>query len=102
MGEYKMSNTPRNYSKEFKEHAIKLIIEDGRKVSEVARELKISSSRLCIWKRKYLENNETAFPGEGNIVGDNARTTTLEKENKRLKEEVAILKKAAIFFATDT
>lgn len=98
-----MSETKRNsYSREFKEHAVKLIIEDGRSTAEVARELGINSNSLYIWKQRYLADKDEAFPGKGNMLVEQTRYKMLEKQNRKLKEEVEILKKAAIFFANDT
>jgi transposase len=91
----------RTFSKEFKEHAVRLIVEEGRPASEVARELGVNPNNLYQWKIKYLDNKETAFPGRGNMVGEKAEIKKLEKENKRLREEVEILKKATMVFARD-
>lgn len=97
-----MSRTKRkSYSKEFKLNAVKMIIEEGRRTSEVARDLKVSENSLSNWKRKYLEDQEEAFPGHGNQKSKDAYIRQLEKDVKRLKDERDILKKAAIFFARE-
>ena len=98
-----MSDKKRNsYSKEFKAHAVSLIIKEGRCRAEVARELGINPNSLYILKQRYLVDKDEAFPGKGNMIAEQTRYKMLEKENKKLKEEVEILTKAAIFFANDT
>lgn len=89
------------YSKEFKVNAVKMILQGGRKASEVARDLDIQENMLYLWKRKYLEDEQESFPGKGNLKDRDAYIRQLERENKRLKDERDILKKAAIFFALE-
>lgn len=89
------------YSKEYKVNAVKLVIEDQRKASEVARELEISENMLYVWKRKYLEDHTEAFPGNGKQKSKDEYITQLERQVKRLTDERDILKKAAIFFAKE-
>jgi len=45
----------RKYDRQFKEEAIRLVIEGGRKVTEAARSLGIHENLLRTWKRKYTE-----------------------------------------------
>ncbi len=89
------------YSKEFKINAVKMILQGGRKASEVARDLDIQENMLYLWKRKYIEDEQESFPGKGNLKDRDAYIRQLERENKRLKDERDILKKAAIFFAQE-
>ena len=56
-----------NYSKEFKVNAVRMITQEGRKASEVARELDIQANMLYLWKGKYLEDKQEAFPGNGRM-----------------------------------
>ena len=89
------------YSKEFKINAVKMIFQGGRKASEVVRDLDIQENMLYLWKRKYIEDEQESFPGKGNLKDRDAYIRQLERENKRLKDERDILKKAAIFFAQE-
>lgn len=90
-----------SHSKEFKVNAVRMVIHEGRKASEVARELSIQPNMLYLWKRKYLEDQQEAFPGKGKLKSKDEYIRQLERENKRLKDERDILKKAAIYFAQD-
>lgn len=91
----------KSYSKEFKQNAVRMVIKEGRRASEIARELDIQENMLYLWKRKYLEDQQEAFPGKGNMKSKDEYISRLERENKRLKDERDILKKAAIFFAQE-
>jgi transposase len=93
--------TRKSYSKEFKVNAVRMISEEGRRASEVARDLGISYNMLHNWKRKLQEDHEEAFPGHGKLKPNDDYILKLERENKRLKDERDILKKAAIFFAKE-
>ena len=90
-----------SYSKEFKINAIRLVTEEGKKAAEVSRDLGIHENLIYNWKRKYLEKQEAAFTGQGKMNSKDDYIRKLEQENKRLKDERDILKKAAIFFAKD-
>ena len=97
-----MGNLRKKYTKEFKLEAVKLVLEQGRPVTEVSRRLGVNGSLIHQWKRKFLENGELSFPGNGNHM----TTSEAEKEIRRLKKELAeakqdreILKKAAAYFA---
>ena len=89
------------YSKEFKESAVMMTTEHGRRVSEVARDLGISEQMLHNWKRKLKEKEDGAFPGKGRLSPQGAEVKDLKKEIARLKEERDILKKAAKFFMNE-
>jgi len=91
----------RSFSKEFKVNAVKMILEEGKKTTEVARQLGISDQLLYKWKRHYLDDHEEAFPGNGILKSKDEYIRQLEKDVKRLKDERDILKKAAIFFAKE-
>jgi transposase len=93
-----MSNqTRRRFSDEFKEEAVKLITEQGYKVSEASRNLDINASMLRRWQR------ELSPESDGSIDADEkAELQRLRKENKTLRMEREILKKAAAFFAKES
>lgn len=93
--------TRKTYSKEFKVNAVRMVTEESRRASEVARDLGISENLIYNWTRKYLDSKEESFPGQGKLTSKDDYIRKLERENKRLKDERDILKKAAIFFAKD-
>jgi transposase len=81
----------KQYSREFKEEAVRLAAESKNK-SGLARDLGINLSMLRRWELEFNQSGEKAFPGKGNPK--DKEMATLKKENLRLKEEVEILKKA--------
>lgn len=91
----------KSYTKEFKINAVKMVTEQGKKAREVERELGLSHNQIYNWKRKYLDDPAEAFPGNGNLKSKDEYIRQLEQENKRLKQEREILKKATQFFARE-
>jgi len=90
----------RKHSKDFKLEAVKLITEEGYTIAEAARSLGLNENMLGRWKRQ-LAHSEHAFPGNGNQNGPEAEIKRLREENRRLKMEREILKKATAFFAKE-
>lgn len=78
-----------------------MVVEEGRPAAEVARELGINPNLLYNWKSKYIADNLDYNPTRVGNEDTAQYIKKLEQENKKLKEEKAILKKAAIFFAAD-
>jgi transposase len=54
------------------------------------------------WQRKLEDNTTDAFPGKGRLSAEQEDLHRLRQENKRLRMERDILKKAAIFFANES
>lgn len=88
----------RKFTKEFKVEACKLVSEKGQGIREVAQNLGIGEGMLGRWVRSYRSNQDEAFPGEGNLTGNDKRIRDLEAENRRLRLEREILKKAMAYF----
>jgi len=89
----------KRYDKEFKVYAVKLVVEDGRKAAEVARELDLVPQTLQKWVAKYKEDQEDSFVGSGNRSPQDQAGYEKDKRIRDLEEEVAILKKAMGIFA---
>lgn len=87
----------RNHTREFKEAAVELIKEKGYPIAEAARNLGIDPNLLGRWKREFEGKSSEA----GKTVHLQAELKNLRNENKRLKMEREILKKAATFFAKE-
>lgn len=91
----------KSYSKEFKVSAVKMILEENMSVSQVSRDLGVNENSLDNWKKQYLEDQENIFPGKGRQSPEAERIKQLEKENRELRMERDILKKATAFFAKE-
>ena len=98
-----MGSTYRKFTPEFKDEAVKLVINTGRPVAVVARELGLQQQNLGRWVKLYKACHD---------AGDRALTESelaelvrLRKDNAELMLDRAFLKKASLFFAqeaTDT
>jgi transposase len=95
-----MAEKRRNYTEEFKREAIRLVTEQGYGVAETARNLGINANMLGRWKRECDTKASAAFPGNGRIAAEKEELQRLRDENKRLRMERDILKKALGFFAS--
>ena len=96
-----MAEKRKTYTAEFKQEAVRLIMEQRYGVAETARNLGINTNMLRRWKQEYAGNPQTAFPGNGRLTPDQEDLRQLREENKRLKMEREILKKAMRFFVNE-
>lgn len=91
------------YPEAFKLEALRLLAESGRPASEIARELGIRRNQLYKWKEQMTQKGKVASARRGRPKKeDQSELATLRQENKRLKEENEILKKAAAYFARES
>ena len=88
----------RTFSREYKQQTIKQVLEEGRRVTEVADALKVSEQTIYRWLREQDQYGEEAFKGPGNArIDAEYRIRVLEKQNKQLEQENEILKKYRAF-----
>src|SRR5918998_2387446 len=89
--------TRRSFTSEFKAEAVKRLLEGGKGLSKVATELGLSPGQLSGWRNEQLVAGSAEALAQRKA--EQAELQRLKRENKRLEEEVEILKKAAAFFA---
>lgn len=91
------------YSKEFKLEAIRLLNEADQPISEIAMQLGVKRTLLYRWRDQMREKGEKAFSNRSGrpTLDQESEISRLRRENKDLKEERDILKKAAAYFARD-
>lgn len=89
------------YGKEFKRDAVKLVLEGGRRASEVAKGLGINENMLYKWIKQYREDPNNSFPGKGKLKPDEEEIRQLRRELMDVKEERDILKKVVSIFSKD-
>lgn len=94
-----MMKQRRQYSRDFKVKACKLVIDDGLKPTIVAEKFGIHPVMLYRWVQEYQTYGDDAFIGTGHLRSKDAELKKLEKEVERLRTENEILKKAAAYFA---
>jgi transposase len=89
----------RQYTDEFRAGAVRLVLEEGKKVADVARDLDLTPSALGLWVR-HARADRTG--GKTGITTDErAELAAMRKELRVVKMERDILKKAVAFFAKD-
>ena len=91
----------KKYSKEFKLDAIALVIELGYSRAKAARSLSVDPNALGRWIKEHQDDDGQAFRGNGKLTPDQLEIRRLREENKPLKMEKEILKKATVFFAKE-
>lgn len=96
-----MKKERRKFTKEFKEDAVGLALEEGRSVASVARGLGIHETLLHRWKAQHKTNGVDAFPGKGNLQPKDEEWRKLKRELADVKEERDILKKALAIFSVN-
>ena len=86
----------RNFTREFKLSAVKLVQEQGYSVVEAAKSLGVDPGSLRDWLKRLAPQ---AGSGVDSDTAVRAELRRLREENKRLLMEREILKKATVFFA---
>lgn len=88
----------RQYTEDFKRQAVALVTEQGYKVTQAARSLDINPNLITQWRRQFEQESR----GELLRQGEREELNRLRRENRELRLEKEILKKAAAFFARET
>ena len=94
--------TRRQFSREFKLEAVKLVKERGVSAVQAAHDLDVHENVLRKWIRELSVDPKQAFPGKGVMKPEQAEIEKLRKEVAKLKMERDILKKAAAYFAKES
>ena len=97
-----MADTPprrprRRFDEEFKAQAVRLVLDEGKSVGSVARDLDLTETALREWVKRARADRTKGKTGLTTAERD--ELTRLRRENRILQEERDILKKAAAFFA---
>ncbi len=97
-----MADTPkrrprRQFDDEFKAQAVHLVLDEGKSVPSVARDLDLTESNLREWVRRAEADRTKGRTGL--TTAEREELARLRKEVRALKTEREILKKAAAFFA---
>lgn len=96
----KQTKKRRQHTDEFRAGAVRLVLEEGRSVAEVARDLDVHRSLLNTWVRLARIDAGKGPPGELKS-SEREELAQLRKKVKVLEMERALLKKATAFFAKE-
>jgi transposase len=94
-----MGRTQPPYPAEFRAEAVRLVRDAGHPIPELARDLGCSEQTLRNWVAQAAID---AGEAEGLTSDERAELARLRRENRLLREEREILRKAAAFFAQET
>jgi len=93
----KARRSRRQFSEEFKTGAVRLVLDEGKTVGAVARQLDLTPSSLGKWVSQARADRTEGKTGL--TMAEREELSRLRKENRELRLEREILKKAAAFFA---
>ena len=83
------------FTEEFREEAVRLVIEGGRSANSVSKEIGVSQSTLSAWVRQFKSfGNPSQSRSE-----QEQEISRLKKELKRVQMERDFLSDAAAYFA---
>jgi transposase len=91
----------RVFSEEFRAGAVRLVLEEGKSVGAVARDLDLTASGLRVWVMRARADLSKGKSG-GLTTLEREELARLRKENRQLRLERDVLKKAAAFFARES
>ena len=89
----------RQFTDEFKAGAVRLVLEEGKRVAEVARDLGLTPSTLRVWVERARADRTGGKTGL--TTDERAELAALRKEMRVVRMERDILKKAVAFFAKE-
>lgn len=89
----------RQFDDDFKAQAVRLVLDEGQSAGGVARDLDLTETALRRWVNRALA--ERTKGRTGLTTGEREELARLRRENRILREEREILRKAAAFFASE-
>jgi transposase len=96
-----MNSSRRHFDTAFKLQVAQMIRDQGLSVGQVCRDLNLVDSAVRRWLAQY-DAERGGSPGLGRpLTSEQQRIRELEAENRRLREDNTLLKKASAFFARE-
>lgn len=96
-----MSKQRRHFDAAYKLEVAKMVKDQGMSIPQVSQNLNLGETAVRRWVRQY-EAELAGNPGIGlPLTAEQQRIRQLEEENRKLREDVSILKKASAFFARE-
>src|SRR5215203_1740035 len=86
----------RKFTREFRLETVRLIKDRGVSYTQASADLGVHQSQLRDWVKKFADDPQHAFPGQGQMKPEQLEIVRLKREVTKLKAERDILKKAAV------
>ena len=99
-GRTKKRRARRAFTDEFRAGAVRLVLDEGKSIAQVSKDLDLTASALGLWVRRARADRTKGKTGL--TTEERAELAKLKKENRELRMERDILKKAAAFFAKES
>lgn len=93
-----LKDPKKRYDKEYKLDAARMVVDGGRTLSAVAADTGVCYATVRAWVAAYRLNQSGAFPGSGNLSPADQQLKHALDENRKLKIQVAFLKKTMAYF----
>jgi len=90
----------RSFTAEFKAEIVELCQRGDRTVSQVAKDFDLTETAVREWLKQAERDDGTRT--DGLTTSEKDELAQLRRENRRLREDVEILKRATAFFAKET
>ena len=90
----------RSFTDEFKAEIVELCRRGDRSVGQVARDFDLTETAVRLWVAQAERDAGTR--SDGLTSSEREELAVLRRENRRLREDVEILKRATAFFVTET
>ena len=97
--ERKKTRTRRSFTPEFKAEIVELCRRGDRSIGQVARDFDLTETAVRAWVQQAEID---AGVRDGLSTEERAELSRLRRENRSLKEDVEVLKRATVFFAKET
>ena len=96
-----MSQTRKKFDASFKLQIVRMIKEQGLSVSQVCRDMSLGETAVRRWLAQF-EAEQLGQSGIGKpLTAEQQRIRQLESENRQLRQDNDLLKKASAFFARE-
>ena len=97
-----MKQVRRKFSQEFKQEAVQLVSKQGYTFAQASESLGIRENMLRRWEKGFTQNGSSGISDKGKATETpEVEVRRLREENRRLRMEREILKKATVFFAKE-
>ena len=101
MGKKKARRPRRSFTPEFKAEIVELCQQGDRSIGQVAQDFDLTESAVRNWIAQAEQDNGVRAD-DGLTSDEKAELAALRRENRRLREDNEILKRATAFFARET